>query len=160
MDDEAPAGVGHMKLVARPRSLFTFEFDVLDDSETVVASFRHRAFRATGSITVDGEQFEVRRVGTGLAVESDGRRPVKVESSGRGQMQVEWKGGRLQLARAGLGFRLHVIADGALVGSLGLRDLFGRTMIFDMEREVPPLVAAALFYLAVARRRQLLMIGS
>jgi len=149
-----------MNLVARPRSLFTFEFDVFDESETVVASFRHRAFRSVGSVSVDGTEYEVSRAGTGLGVEADGHRPVSVDSAGGGQMQVRWKGGSLRLARAGIGFRLHVIADGAVIGTLGLRDLFGRTMVFDTEREVPPLVAAALFYLAVARRRQLLMVGT
>lgn len=149
-----------MNLVARPRSLFTFEFDVFDESETIVATFRHRAFRSTGTMSVGDRAFSIERSGTGLVVTDGERRPVTIDAVGRGRMRVRWKGGTLQLARAGLGFRLHLIDGGEVVGRLGLRDLFGRTMILDSQREVPPLVAAALFYLAVARRRQLLMVGS
>ena len=149
-----------MNLVARPRSLFTFEFDVYDESETIVASFRHRAFRSTGTMSAGERDYQIERAGTGLVVTDGDARPVTIDSVGRGRMRVRWKGGSLQLARAGLGFRLHLIHEGEVVGRLGLRDLFGRTMILASHREVPPLVAAALFYLAVARRRQLLMVGS
>ena len=75
-------------------------------------------------------------------------------------MSVEWGRQSLGLARAGIGFRMLLISRGRSVGRLGLRDLFGRTMILDSEIELPPTVVGALFWLAVARRRQLLMIGS
>lgn len=158
----ASTGHGAFNVVARPRSLFTFEFDCFDADEEIIASFRHRAFRSSGEIDVSGTSYIVDREGVGLAVrrsESDDR-AVTVAPQGRGQMTVSWDRRSITLARAGIGFRLILISDGRPIGRLGLRDLFGRTMILDCENELPPVVVASLFWLAVARRRQLLMVGT
>lgn len=168
-DEEAPGVRGFMtsseaafNVVARPRSLFTFEFDCFDVDEQVIASFRHRAFRASGEIEVAGVSYMVAREGVGLAVYRPGseHRHVTVAPEGRGQMTVSWDRRSISLARAGIGFRMILMSKGRPVGRLGLRDLFGRTMILDCEEELPPVVVGALFWLAVARRRQLLMVGS
>ena len=149
-------------VVARPRSLFTFEFDCFDVDEKIIASFRHRAFRSSGEIEVAGIDYEVAREGFGLAVQRVGadERTLTMAPEGRGQMTVSWGRRSLSLARAGIGFRMILMAGGRQVGRLGLRDLFGRTMILECEDELPPIVVASLFWLAVARRRQLLMVGS
>lgn len=152
-----------MNVVARPRSLFTFAFDCFDERERIIASFQHRAFRSTGSIDVDGAEHIVERAGTGLVVRpvSGPDRPlVTVAPEGRGQMSVRWDGRSVTIARAGIGFRMVLVSKRGPIGRLGLRDLFGRTMILDSDEELPPLVIGALFWLAVARRRQLLMVGA
>ncbi len=156
------AGPGAFNVVARPRSLFTFEFDCFGTDEQVVASFRHRAFRSSGEITVAGAEYAVAREGVGLGVRRVGSelREVTIAPKGRGQMTVSWGRHSIALARAGIGFRMILISDGRPIGRLGLRDLFGRTMILDCEEELPPVVVGSLFWLAVARRRQLLMVGS
>lgn len=149
-------------VVARPRSLFTFEFDCFDTDEHVIASFRHRAFRSSGEIDVSGMAYGVARRGVGLSVRRIGSESdeVTMAPQGRGQMTVTWGRRSMTLARAGIGFRMILISEGRPVGRLGLRDLFGRTMILDCELELPPVVVASLFWLAVARRRQLLMVGT
>ena len=151
-----------MNVVARPRSLFTFAFDCFDTDDEIIASFRHRAFRSRGSIRVAEVEHEVARAGVGLVVrrEGGGRPLVEINAHGRGQMTVGWSKGELGIARAGIGFRMLLVSNGRTVGKLGLRDLFGRTMILDSEIELPPVVVASLFWMAVARRRQLLMIGT
>lgn len=151
-----------MNIVARPRSLFTFNFDCFDTNDEIIASFQHRAFRSRGSIHVDGVDHEVARAGVGLVVrrESEGPALVEINARGRGQMTVEWPKGKLGIARAGIGFRMLLVSKGRTIGKLGLRDLFGRTMILDSEIELPPIVVASLFWMAVARRRQLLMVGT
>ena len=156
------AGPAAFKVVARPRSLFTFEFDCVDTDEQVIASFRHRAFRSSGEIHVAGAAYTVAREGFGLAVQrlDSDERILTMAPEGRGQMTVAWGRRSLTLARAGIGFRMILMSNGRPVGRLGLRDLFGRTMILDCEDELPPVVVASLFWLAVARRRQLLMVGS
>ncbi len=150
-----------IKVVARPRSLFTFAFDCLDTDEQVVASFQHRAFRSSGSVVVGDDEFVISRSGTGLVVHEDGSEKVAVTiaAEGRGQMSVRWEGRSLTVVRAGIGFRMVLVSKEGPIGRLGLRDLFGRTMILDCEESLPPLVIGALFWLAVARRRQLLMVG-
>lgn len=171
MDDSQVARIGRrvrasnratFNVVARPRSLFTFEFDCFDVDEEVIASFRHRAFRASGEIEASGTEYIVTREGFGLAVRRvDFDEPVvTMAPQGRGQMAVAWQRRTLTLARAGIGFRMILMSSGRQIGRLGLRDLFGRTMILDCEEELPPIVVASLFWLAVARRRQLLMVGS
>lgn len=149
-------------VVARPKSLFTFEFDCFDVDEEVIASFRHRAFRSSGEIEVAGITYSVAREGFGLGVYGHGsdNRHVTMVPEGRGQMTVSWGRRSITLARAGIGFRMILMSNGRPVGRLGLRDLFGRTMILDCEEELPPIVVGALFWLAVARRRQLLMVGA
>jgi hypothetical protein len=149
-------------IVARPRSLFTFEFDCFDTHERVIASFRHRAFRSSGEIDIAGTEYTIVREGFGAAVRRAGsdRPELTMKPEGRGQMTVAWDRRSLTLARAGIGFRMILMSKGRPVGRLGLRDLFGRTMILDSEDELPPVVVASLFWLAVARRRQLLTIGS
>ena len=155
-----------MNVVARPRSLFTFVFDCFDEEEQIIATIQHRAFRSRGSIVADGVEFSVKRAGVGLevrpALDTDSGRhaEVTINARGRGQMTVEWGRQKLGLARAGIGFRMLLISKGRPVGKLGLRDLFGRTMILESDVELPATVVGALFWLAVARRRQLLMIGS
>ena len=151
-----------LNVVARPRSLFTFEFDCFDVDEEIIASLRHRAFRSSGEIDVAGTAYVVEREGFGLAVQrvDSDERVVTMASQGRGQMTVTWQRRSLTLARAGIGFRMILMIGGRPVGRLGLRDLFGRTMILDCEEQLPPVVVASLFWLAVARRRQLLMVGS
>lgn len=155
-------GPASFNVVARPRSLFTFEFDCFDTDEEIVASFRHRAFRSSGEIDVAGAAYTVAREGAGLGVRRVGSddRVVKMAAQGRGQMTVTWERRSITLARAGIGFRMILISEGRQVGRLGLRDLFGRTMILDCEQQLPPVVVGSLFWLAVARRRQLLMVGS
>lgn len=155
-------GTASFNVVARPRSLFTFEFDCFDTAEEIVASFRHRAFRSSGEIDVAGVAYTVAREGAGLGVRRVGSddRVVAMAAQGRGQMTVTWERRSITLARAGIGFRMILISDGRQVGRLGLRDLFGRTMILDCEHELPSVVVGSLFWLAVARRRQLLMVGS
>ncbi len=158
----SPRGQAAFNVVARPRSLFRFEFDCFDTHEQIIASFRHRAFRSSGEIEVSGTRYTVARRGVGLAV-----RPVDLENDvvsmapeGRGQMTVSWDRRSITLARAGIGFRMILISEGRPIGRLGLRDLFGRTMILDSDEELPPVVVGSLFWLAVARRRQLLMVGA
>lgn len=148
-------------VVARPRSLFTFEFDCFDTDERIIASFRHRAFRSSGEVHVGGTTYTVAREGFGLAVTRLGtdERALTMAPQGRGRMTVSWAQRSISLARAGIGFRMILISGGRPVGRLGLRDLFGRTMILDCEDELPPVVVASLFWLAVARRRQLLMVA-
>lgn len=156
------AGPMAFNVVARPRSLFTFEFDCFDMDEQVIASFRHRAFRSSGEIDVAGTEYMVAREGFGLAVQRVGsdERALTMAPEGRGQMTVSWDRRSITLARAGIGFRMILMSGGRPVGRLGLRDLFGRTMVLECEEELPSLTVASLFWLAVARRRQLLMIGS
>lgn len=159
MRSEADAG---FNVVARPRSLFTFEFDCFDLDEEIIASFRHRAFRSSGEIEVAGVAYTVAREGVGLGVYRDGseQRHVTMAPQGRGQMTVSWGRRSITLARAGIGFRMILVSKGRPVGRLGLRDLFGRTMVLECEEELPPVVVGSLFWLAVARRRQLLMVGA
>jgi hypothetical protein len=150
-----------VNVVARPRSLFTFAFDCFDTEERIIASFQHRAFRSSGTIVVDGVEYIITRAGTGLVVrvpESE-KAAVTIVYEGRGQMSVRFGGRSLTIARAGIGFRMVLVSKNGPIGKLGLRDLFGRTMILDSEEELPPLVVGALFWLAVARRRQLLTVG-
>jgi hypothetical protein len=158
----SPTGQAVFNVVARPRSLFTFEFDCFDAHEQIIASFRHRAFRSSGEIDVSGASYTVARQGVGLAVhpvDSDDS-VVSMAPEGRGQLTVSWDRRSITLARAGIGFRMILISKGGPIGRLGLRDLFGRTMILDCDEELPPVVVGSLFWLAVARRRQLLMVGA
>ena len=171
MDDQEAPGVGcavsstgpaAFNVVARPRSLFTFEFDCFDTDEQIVASFRHRAFRSSGEIDAAGEQYVVARRGVGLAVRRVGSDDdeVTMAPEGRGQMTASWGRRSITLARAGIGFRMILVSKGRPIGRLGLRNLFGRAMILDCDEELPPVIVGSLFWLAVARRRQLLMVGS
>lgn len=142
-----------MNVVARPRSLFTFEFDCYDESEQIVASFRHRAFRSGDEIRVGGARYRVQRTGAGLAVRDESGLLTASLSAGSG-MTLRWDDEVRSVARSGLGFRMMLLDRGHQVAEVGLRDMFGRTMVFQSDEDVPLVVVAALFWLAVARRRQ------
>lgn len=151
---------GGMSVSARPRSLFAFTFDCYDEDERILASFHHRALRSNGLIGVDAVEYVVARAGTGFIVREPGSESANVTilPEGRGQISVRWDGRSLTVARAGIGFKMVLMSEGGQIGTLGLRDLLGRTMTLDCDGDLPPLVLGSLFWLAVARRRQLLMV--
>lgn len=142
---------------ARPRSLFSFAFDILD-GDRPVAHVRHRLFRRLGDVVVGDTDYEVVRIGpASWAMEQRGvpgevvtaRRPTLF----RTRYELQWPGGSATLVRSGLGYRMSLLDAGNKVGSIRLRNLFARTLIVDTPETMPLTAVALLVWITIRMRR-------
>ncbi len=144
------------RYVARPRSLFTFEFGLfVDDIE--IGWVRHRAFHAGGEAELNGIPATISRVAMGEWIfDQGGPAMARIRRVGpvRIRHELSWPGGALAMTTPFFGFRTDLVSDSETVGRISQVSLMTRTLVLDVPNEVPPAAVALAVWHAVRRRRR------
>lgn len=157
-DGQVDARDGRVTVLARPLSLFTFEFEVVDGGQ-VIGGFRHRALRQSGEAEIGDVGYVISRQQLSrwiLEQEGVPGEVARIERAGRlkNRFVVRWATEEVQLARAGWGYRMRMYRGGREVGWVRLRNLFSRALVAEFPPEMPPPVQVMVLWMVVRLRRQ------
>lgn len=144
-------------LEARSRGVFTSASDVVGPDGEELGWYR-TGFLGGGSMVVNQFPYRVSRAGFGgWAVEQEGV-PGTVARALRARIfrtayEVDWDGGQMTVERVGFGFRMHLVRDDEVVGSVSPRHIFSKSWIGEFPDDVPLVVATFVLWLVERLRR-------
>ena len=131
-------------LTVRSHGSWKHGFDVLDESGTPVGTFEGSAWRERGRIRAAGQEWEFRRERyrrLSLAGPRGVYATAERVSAWSGRWQLLAGGRPYELAKAGwFSRRYQLKADGAVVGELSPRGVFGTKADVTLPPEFPPAV--------------------